>query len=258
MHPVYLLVQQAKLRRHCAPPGDGTRDFPGNRAGFVRARIEIRRRLERNIHGCGGVCEINRRAEEARFQVGGRGIQVVGRRKPPASVALVNKRVIAQVIISIRRHDIEHDAPPQLPHVVLWFSAIPAQGIRDFHIAVGFVVRSAQHTHSGEKRYSPECGVGTPAVETFDYQHGLLSYRNDARGCYRNSCLARQLQRHSFPEHCRHFICFSRELGDSQRAVLFPNRGFGPRASQRRPGRQQQTDVFQGFLFPLQPVAGGQ
>lgn len=69
------------------------------------------------------------------FEIGGRRIEVVNRRKGPASPPEPQEAMVAQVIVDIGDQYVERHAPVQGPGIGSGLRAMPCQRIDDFRIA---------------------------------------------------------------------------------------------------------------------------
>ena len=118
-------------------------------------QFEIPRYLKGQGEGCCGVVLIDRRGEDARLDIRRHGVHVVRRRQPPALLPRVEKTVIAQVIVRVGNQNIEHQPPPQRPHVAFRRGPVLAQRVDNFQIASGFAVLRSEHAHRGEEGNAP-------------------------------------------------------------------------------------------------------
>lgn len=85
----------------------------------------------------------------------GVGIEIVGRREAPSIASVIEKAVIAQMIICVGDEDVEYHAPPQVFHVTLGRRPMLAHGVHNLKITMRFAVFRAQHAHGGKKRNTP-------------------------------------------------------------------------------------------------------
>ena len=88
-------------------------DFGGDRSSHRFGEKKLARNAHRELDGCDRIAiDVDRRRELARFHVRRYGVEIIRRRQVP-SAAVVQDGVISQVIIEMRRQDVERESPPE-------------------------------------------------------------------------------------------------------------------------------------------------
>ena len=111
-HPVDFSRSKTKSRRFPAPAGHCTPHLRRDPVRFGSLYIEIPSHLQSQFQRGRGVVQINRRAEDARFDIGRRRIEIIGRGQPPTAWPRIKKAVVAQMIVCVRNQNVEYDPSP--------------------------------------------------------------------------------------------------------------------------------------------------
>ena len=178
------------------------------------------------------IIEVDRRGQDSRLDIDRYGIEVIGRRKPPAVRTAIEKAVVAKMIVGIGDQNTEHHASPELMHVAFRAAPYCRSAVHEFQVTACLVVAGPEHAHGRQERYAD----ALRAIEAAQQQDRSTCNRFQAPWRHLDTRLLRQAQRNGLPTYSVDLVVLVGEFGNREMPALSLTDAFGRAPPSEEPG----------------------